>query len=139
MAEQSTGWRDQLARYAKAIVNEAVLPAAEKLIPQGAAELSQALFTGNGYVPYGPTEKPVPMEASSLDGALAEQPAASESEFRQYVTVDPEKQQPRGMESQSLYGPATAPEAYQPTTYESMLEGYAARGQEQQQALENER
>jgi hypothetical protein len=43
----------------KWLLNEAVMPAAEKLIPQGAAELAHSLFAGNGYVPYGPTESPV--------------------------------------------------------------------------------
>jgi hypothetical protein len=39
---------------------EAVIPALEKLIPQGASELANALFQGHAYMPYGPTSKPVP-------------------------------------------------------------------------------
>ncbi len=41
---------------------EAAMSAAEKLIPQGAAELAQGLYTGNAYVPYGPTDMAVPMQ-----------------------------------------------------------------------------
>lgn len=45
---------------AKWLLREAVMPAAEKAIPQGSAELAQALLTqGNAYVPYGPTERPL--------------------------------------------------------------------------------
>jgi hypothetical protein len=52
--------------------DEALMPAAEKLIPQGAAELSQALFNGSAYVPYGPTEAAMPIEAAapSLDAEI---------------------------------------------------------------------
>lgn len=53
----------------KAVTREAVMPAVEKLIPQGAAEVTQALFTGNGYVPYGPTEKPVGEPDHGVHGA----------------------------------------------------------------------
>ncbi|MDR3620474.1 MAG: hypothetical protein P4L85_14075 [Paludisphaera borealis] len=43
------------------VVTQAVMPALEKLIPQGASELANALFRqSSAYVPYGPTQKPVP-------------------------------------------------------------------------------
>ena len=61
---------------AKALWNEALLPAAEKMIPQGAAELSQALFNGSGYVPYGATERPIPMEQDS--GSIHGSPQAAQ-------------------------------------------------------------
>lgn len=43
------------------IANKAVMPALEKVVPQGAAEIGQALFTGQGYTPYGPTQQEVPI------------------------------------------------------------------------------
>jgi hypothetical protein len=43
------------------VLDHAIFPAAEKVIPQGSAEIAQALFTGNGFVPYGPTNMPVSM------------------------------------------------------------------------------
>jgi hypothetical protein len=33
-----------------------------RLVGQGAAEAAQALFTGNGFVPYGPTDRPLTVE-----------------------------------------------------------------------------
>lgn len=44
------------------------MPAAEKAIPQGAAELAQALFTGDGYMPYGPTERPMDQPEHGVHG-----------------------------------------------------------------------
>lgn len=83
---------------AKALWNEALLPAAEKMIPQGAAELSQALFNGSGYVPYGATERPIPMEqeggsiygspqASQEMAPTAPEPQVSYDELKQQVAV----------------------------------------------------
>jgi hypothetical protein len=139
VTEQPEGWRDQLARYARAVVTEAVLPAAEKLIPQGASEMAQALYAGNAFVPYGPTNAPIEMGSPDLSGSAAQQPATYEAELRTYATVDPEKQQSRGMEAASLYGPATAAEATRATDYESELSRYVSRAQEPQQLKENER
>src|SRR5690349_7816229 len=93
---------------AKAVVNEAIMPAAEKLIPQGAAEISQALFNGNGYVPYGPTEKPVPMEGLNQGGVHGQA----------VTTGEPEPPAPtQGLEQK----PPQGPEPGGPTK-----EGYAA-------------
>jgi hypothetical protein len=39
-------------RFAKAVVTEAVMPAAERLIAQGANELGNAIFTGSAYLPW---------------------------------------------------------------------------------------
>jgi hypothetical protein len=139
VTEQPEGWRDQLARYAKAAVTEALLPAAEKLIPQGASEIAQALYAGNAFVPYGPTNQPVPMEAAGMHGPAAEQPASYESSLQQYVTLDPEKQYGRGEEGAALSGQAAAPESNQPATYESELGRYAARTQDHQHTQENQR
>lgn len=139
MTEQPEGWRDQLARYAKAAVTEALLPAAEKLIPQGASEIAQALYAGNAFVPYGPTNQPVPMEGAGLYGPTAEQPASYESSLRQYATIDPEKQHSRGEEGAAPSGQAAAPEPNQPATYESELGRYAVRTQDHQHTQENQR
>lgn len=43
----------------KWVMSEAVMPAAYKLIPQGAQEIANGLFTGNPYWPGGATEIPV--------------------------------------------------------------------------------
>ncbi len=114
MSEESKSWQQQLAAFAKGVVTEAVMPAAEKLIPQGAAELSQALYTGTGYMPYGATEKPVPMET---DHGVHGPHSAQESP------------------------PQTTPaaEAAPQESYASMLSAYAAKAEEQQQTRETQR
>ncbi|MEO2092206.1 MAG: hypothetical protein ABGY75_22345 [Gemmataceae bacterium] len=114
MSEESKSWQQQLAAFAKGVVTEAVMPAAEKLIPQGAAELSQALYTGSAYMPYGPTEKPVPME---MDHGV-HGPQAGPGLPQQTTQV-----------AQS--------ETH--TSYEAMLSTYAAKAQEQQHNRENQR
>lgn len=139
MNEQTDGWRDHLARFGKAVINEAVLPAAEKLIPQGASEVAQALYTGNAFVPYGPTNQPVSMESPGLYGEATQQPASYESELQKYVTLDPEQQPSRGADASSLYGPKAAPETEQSTTYESELQRYASRTPEQEPERSAER
>jgi len=130
MSEQTEGWSGQFARFGKAVVNEGLLPAAEKLIPQGASEVAQALYSGNSYVPYGPTNRPVSMESSSLYGEASEPSASYEAELQKYVTLDPEQAQ-----QQSLEGPASE----QASSYESELQRYASRAQESQQERGNER
>lgn len=64
-AEYTAG--EAVGAFAKG-VGDAVMSAAEKLIPQGAAEVAQALYTGNAYVPYGPTDAAVPMEGVAQAG-----------------------------------------------------------------------
>jgi hypothetical protein len=39
--------------------HHALMPALEKLIPQGASELANAIFQGHAFMPYGPTNRPV--------------------------------------------------------------------------------
>ena len=129
MSEQTEGWGGQLARFGKAVVNEALLPAAEKLIPQGASEVAQALYSGNSYVPYGPTNRPVSMESSGLYGEAAEPPASYEAELQKYVTLDPERSQQQSLEAPSLHGSADE----QAISYESELQRYVSRAQESQQ------
>jgi hypothetical protein len=48
-----------LARLAKAVVTEAIMPALEKIIPHGASEIAHGLYTGHGYVPYGSKDMPL--------------------------------------------------------------------------------
>jgi len=135
MSEQTDDWGRQLALYTKAVIDKALLPAAEKLIPQGASELSQALFTGSAYMPYGPTNRPVSMDSSGLYGEATEQLASYEAELNKYVTLDPEKAQQHSLDASSLYGPATE----QAVSYESELQRYVSLPQEAQQQKEMER
>lgn len=51
----------------KAIPSEVAATLTDKVIPQGSAELAQALYTGQGYVPYGPGQKPLAVEAPPRD------------------------------------------------------------------------
>lgn len=71
-----------------AVWSQAILPALEKLIPQGAAEIAQALNTGQAYVPYGPTETAVPIEPGSVFGSpevAAAEPSAPQQGFGHQV------------------------------------------------------
>ena len=61
-------------------IDNAVMPALEKTIPQGASEIGQALFTGNAYVPYGPTDNPVPMQDAAQQTAIEATPAEATAE-----------------------------------------------------------
>ena len=47
-----------------------------RLAGQGAAEAAQAIFTGQGFVPYGPTDRPVPVEPAQDYNSRLEQAAA---------------------------------------------------------------
>ncbi len=135
MSEQTEGWGGRLARFGKAVVKEALLPAAEKLIPQGASEVAQALYSSNAYVPYGPTNRPVSMESSGLYGETAEPPASYEAELQKYMTLNPERTQQQSLDAPSLYGPMPEPA----TSYESELQRYVSRAQESQQERGMER
>jgi hypothetical protein len=110
MAEERRTWSERLASYAKSVCDEAIMPAAQKLVPQGAAELAQALYTGSGYMPYGPTEKPVPMEA--MDNGGVHGPDVSQ------------EQQPPVMNESSVHGKGE---------YQKMLSGFTARGRDAQE------
>ena len=57
---------------------EALMPALEKLIPQGASELANALFQGNGYMPYGTTQRPVPKPKGDEHGVHGPEPTLEE-------------------------------------------------------------
>ena len=54
MAADSKGALNFLWGRIKAIPRELVGAVTDKIIPQGAAEIAQAINTGNGYVAYGP-------------------------------------------------------------------------------------
>jgi hypothetical protein len=47
---------------------------AVRLVSQGAAEAAQALFTGQGFVPYGPTDRPMEDYNKQLDMLAARLP-----------------------------------------------------------------
>ena len=49
-----------------AFVGRAAMQAAERLIPQGANELGQAIYTGNAYAPPGLTERVVKPEPPTV-------------------------------------------------------------------------
>lgn len=110
MAEERRTWAERRASHAKSVVDEAIMPAAQKLVPQGAAELAQALYTGSGYMPYGPTEKPVPMEA--IDSGGVHGPEVSQ------------EQQPPTTNELPIQGKGE---------YQKMLSAFAARGREAQE------
>ena len=93
-----------LASRIKAIPSEIATAITDKIIPQGAAEISQALFAGGSpYVPYGSTQHPL-----SLSETKAPQPA----------------QAPAAVQ---------APQAGTAHDYEKMLASHAARLQAQEQ------
>lgn len=121
MAEEKKSWEQVLAGYAKAFVTEAVMPAAEKMIPQGASELAQALNTGSGFVAYGPTNAPVgpgaEIEAGGVHGLQSTQA----------------EQQP------SDSGRAAEVQTQTESSYEASLAMYVARAQQSQQTQENVR
>lgn len=66
--------KDQAVRF----VNEVAETVTDRIVPQGASEIAQALNTGQGFVPYGPTSEPMPeptsMEAPSMEAAPIEAP-----------------------------------------------------------------
>lgn len=69
---------------------------------QGAAELAQALYTGNGFVPYGPTERPLEVIQANAKGNVhgtgtGQQQAAAQVE-------PPQRQQATGWGHQSPMG-----------------------------------
>lgn len=79
----------------EALWDNAIMPAAEKLIPQGAAELGNALFTGSAYMPYGPTNEPVAMGQETGIEAQSIEPAQSyESLIQETAAMQPPQQEP---------------------------------------------
>ena len=92
-----------LASRIKAIPSEIATAITDKIIPQGAAEISQALFAGGSpYVPYGSTQRPLP---------------TAETQAQQTVQAPA----------------AQAPQAGTAHDYEKMLASHAARLQAQEQ------
>lgn len=64
----------------KGLWNEALGPALDKMIPQGAAELGHALYTGSAYVAYGATE--MPLQAPQVEApAMAPPDAAPQASY----------------------------------------------------------
>ena len=56
------GITGHLADRIMAIPSEVYAGITDRIIPQGAAELSQAIFTGHAYAPYGPALRPLKLE-----------------------------------------------------------------------------
>jgi hypothetical protein len=116
-------WAEVLAGYAKTAVNEALLPAAEKLAAHGASELASALYTGQAFVMYGPANAPI-SQGMEADGGVQGSESAQATQ-----------QQPMGLDQ--------AAETQAQTTYESGHEAslalYAARAQQSQHTQEYDR
>lgn len=85
-----------------------------KMASQGAAEMGQALFTGNAYMPYGATEAQIPMaeNAPAMDSAPM-QATAQEVQSPTQETPEP----------MTASNPSVPIEPSQ--SYEQMLDSYA--------------
>jgi hypothetical protein len=70
---------------------EAVVPALEKLIPQGASELANALFQGHAYMPYGATSKPVPKAKKTAEHGVHGPPKTLEEKAADAVAFEEAK------------------------------------------------
>lgn len=69
-------WNHLRQRLSPVTIAKEVTDGAVRLGGQGAAEVAQAMFTGNGFVPYGPTERPLPV--ISREESLARAQAAAQ-------------------------------------------------------------
>lgn len=122
MSEAKQSWGQVLAGYAKAAVNEALLPAAEKLTAHGASELASALYTGQSFVMYGPANAPISQGMEAGDGVHG-------PEGTQAAQQQPGLNQAAETHAQ----PQTE------SSYETSLAMYAARGQQSQDVQEKQR
>ena len=86
----------------------------DKMFSQGAAELGQALFSGNAYMPYGPTQSPIAMaeEAPANDTAPAQ---VSEAPVQEAFVAEPPQSYEQMLDS---YTPPTPPEQQQENAME---------------------
>lgn len=120
MAEEKKSWEQVLAGYAKAAINEALLPAVEKIVAHGASEFASALYTGSAYVQYGPANQPIEQGMETSGGVHGS------------LSTHAKEQQPdtgRAAEAQ------TQPEI----SYEDHLAMYVAQAQQSQHTQENVR
>ena len=85
-----------------------------KMASQGAAEMGQALFTGNAYMPYGATEAQIPMaeNAPAMDSAPMQATAQ-------------EVQSPTKEEIQAIEATNSNSQIESPQSYQEMLDSYA--------------
>ena len=85
-----------------------------KMASQGAAEMGQALFTGNAYMPYGATEAQIPMaeNAPAMDSAPMQATAQ-------------EVQSPTKEEIQPIEATNSNSQIESPQSYQEMLDSYA--------------
>ncbi|OWK34929.1 hypothetical protein [Fimbriiglobus ruber] len=65
--DKARGWSQIVKDFAKEVVVDGGMAALEKSIPQGASELSNALFAGNAFTLYGPTNVPVELTDAQSD------------------------------------------------------------------------
>lgn len=94
MSQRTRAVFEALKEGAAAVGREAIMPALEKLVPQGAAELSHALMTGQvGYVPYGPTEM-----ALERPGETVAKPEITSFDDKLKAPVQEQPEQERGNE-----------------------------------------
>lgn len=90
LAATKTAWNYTLGP----VLKHAVMPALEKLIPQGGAEIMQALYTGQGYTPYGPTEQEVGLPAGEQGQAASDQEMSERGGDTQARQPEPIEVQP---------------------------------------------
>lgn len=135
-------WAERIGNAFDAVMDQAVMPALEKLIPQGAAELAQGLYTGNAYVPYGPTDNPVSMDggvqAPSIGPPAGWETAGGPTDIQgpaiQGPEIGPVMDAANSVQSPEISSPM------QTQDFRSMLEEYAAQasmhGKEQDRGME---
>lgn len=75
-----------LAERVKDIPKEIYEHVADRTLPQGAAELSHGLYTGSGYVPYGPGQRPT--ENEQLQSGQAQEQQAQEKTQQEQARDD---------------------------------------------------
>ena len=68
MSDEKQSLAQVIGDSVKAVASEVVDTMAEKVVPQGAAELAQALNSGHGYVPYGSAQAPLQVESEPSYG-----------------------------------------------------------------------
>lgn len=118
MAEQKKSWEQVLAGYAKSAINEALVPAAEKIVAHGASEFASALYTGSAYVQYGPANQPIDL---GMEGGVH----------------GPQSTQAK--EQQPDLGRAAEVQTQPEISYEDHLAMYVSQAQQSQHTQENVR
>ena len=92
----------------QAIGEQIVLPAAEKMVPHGAAELAQLLNTGSAFLPYGPSQEEVPQGVDQAEAQQTEHALPDDARLPKAVDRDPLQQARK--RAQENYGKDMGPE-----------------------------